>query len=182
MACGVGCSSSPEVTLPPGPAACAGDLGTPTAAQARDDQWTYARQESPGDLWVGFARVLTAEELVEATAGLDVVGALVVYPFHQGTYLKAMMAVPPGEDAAGLRRSVTAEMVGTLDQGGPEDDDVRRSRERFAAGDLPFGGARLSGEAHDVARFVDGNRCLVHSLLPGEGGQQPLLPDEVDPS
>lgn len=138
----------------------------------REGQWSFAVRSSPGHVLVGLATPWTPQQVVERTANVRVEAVVFEYPYNQGTTNTSFREVDSPRSVDALLTSL--DQVRGLPPLAVVDEDVRRSRERFAAGDVPFTGLRLRDTPEAVARFVHANRCEVYSLLQGGAVQGPL--------
>jgi hypothetical protein len=178
---------APSRAIPDGPASCAGPGRQAEEGERRLAEWTYAKEhveaapETP--VWLGFARILSADEVGDALAPIEVLGVHLVYEQRQGTYAKIVQEMAPvpadAPEVEHTARLALAQGMGQpnlLDVGGadafePVDAEVR-------SGQPPFAGVLVSG---DVAAAIAGDPCLVYSIAIDGSGTAAPLPPAIEP-
>lgn len=122
------------------------------------------------EIWMSFAKVLTAEEAAASVDDSPVGGVLLAYEVEEGPSVKMTYAPVDAEptDVATMARAALERGHATRQAGLPTDPAV-------ASGTPPVVGLRLQESGQKLSEFVSASRCLVYSVESGRTTGPPVL-------
>lgn len=171
------------VTFPPEPARCAGpSLGS--IEKQRQETGRYVRDEveragsNEVEIWMSFAKVLSAEEAAVIVDGSPVSGVLLAYQVQQNGPSVTVVYAPNNAEPTDVATLASA----AFERGSvPQEPELVPIDPAVARGVPPVVGVRLRESGDILARFIAANDCDVYSVDIGETTGHPVLSPMVAP-